>query len=279
MPGGTTVEVLRFDDLGRYLLLKNGNLLYKVPFRGDWAVLKVYHGSRTRLQYITKSLGNLLVCNQTSFMPRARWRTEMQCLKLWRDAGVRVLDTYDVKVEGLPDEGYALFEYAPGRKFVDYFADDSVSLQEKVETWRRFLHVWHRRHRQAIDRREPRLVHENGDLKHVMFWKDDLCFFDFEMCFRSRRRVREFVAREILAYLKSMGKTVGAEHWEVFLAETVEHYPDRGMLEYTYAFAFRNPNPVLRLARWLDRKLKAGAKKPHSKYRVAEKLHQLLATR
>ena len=272
-------ERLHFDDLDPYLLLKNGNYLYKVPFRGGWAVLKIYYGDRTRFQYITKTLGNILVSCQTSFMPLGRWRTEMECLRIWREAGFRVFDTYDdVIVEGcVPEEGYRLFEYVEAPRFVTYFADDAVPADERLALWRRFLPVWHRRHALAIERREPRLVHENGDMKHVMIMEDGrFLFFDFEMCFRSRSRVREFVAREILAYLKSLGKCVGPDLWETFLEETVKHYPDQSLLEYTYDFAFRNPNPFLRAARWLDRKVKPRSRKPFSKYSAASKLHRMM---
>ena len=97
------METLRFDDLQQYLLLKNGNYLYKVPFRDGHAVLKVYFGSRSRWQHLTKSFGNLVFANQTSFMPRTRRRVEYECLKLWEEAGIRVFGTYDdVVVEGLP---------------------------------------------------------------------------------------------------------------------------------------------------------------------------------
>jgi len=190
-------EVLRFDDLDQYLLLKNGNYLYKVPFRDGWAVLKVYYGDRSFFEYVKKSIGNILVCNQTSFMPRGRRRTELECLELWREAGFRVFDTYGgVVVEPLPPGGYALYEYVDRPRFVTYFADESVPLEDRLETWRRFLPVWHRRHALAIERREPRFIHENGDLKHVMIMEDgQFLFFDFEMCFRSQKRVREFVVR------------------------------------------------------------------------------------
>jgi hypothetical protein len=89
------LERLRFDDLPGLLLLKNGNYLYKVPFRGGFAVLKVYQGSRTWLEYATKSVGNVVVCNQTSFMPRARRRTELGVVRLWREHGFRVFGVYD----------------------------------------------------------------------------------------------------------------------------------------------------------------------------------------
>jgi hypothetical protein len=268
------LERLRFDDLQQYLLLKNGNYLYKVPFRGGFAVLKVYSGSRTWLQYAVKTCGNVLVCNQTSFMPRARRKTELAVLKLWRDAGFRVFGVYeDALVDGIAPDLQALYEYVPQKKLIDLLGDPKLTLDERLKLWRGWLPVWHRRHALAIERREPRLVHENGDLKHVMPMPDgSYLSFDFEMVFRSRRRVKEFVAREILSFLKSLGHTVLPADFDVFMKETVRHYPDRDLLHYTHAFAFANPNPVLRLARAIDRRIKPRAKKKFSKYNVARML-------
>ena len=125
----TARERLRFDDLDSMLLLKNGNYLYKVPFRGGFAVLKVYQGSRTWWQYFSKSCGNVLVCNQTSFMPRARRRTELDSIRLWREAGFRVFGVYeDVEVEGMDPTLYALYEYVPKKKLVDLLGDPTISL-------------------------------------------------------------------------------------------------------------------------------------------------------
>ncbi|MSP15105.1 MAG: hypothetical protein EXR73_00595 [Myxococcales bacterium] len=275
-----TTELLRFDNLEQHLLLKNGNYLYKVPFRGGFAVLKVYSGSRSWFDYALKTCGNVLVCNQTSFMPRARRRTELACLKLWRDAGFRVFGLFeDVAVEGIDPSLWALYEYVPRPKLVDLLGQKQVPLEQRLALWRGFLAVWHRRHALAIERAEPRLVHENGDLKHVMVLEDGgYLQFDFEMVFRSRSRVKEFVAREILSFLKSLGKTVGEKDFAMFMAETVRHYPDHDLLRYTHAFAFANPNPILRLARAIDRRIKSRAQKPFSKYNVARRLDQALAS-
>jgi hypothetical protein len=49
------------------------------------------------------------------------------------------------------------------------------------------------------------------------------------------------------------------------------------LLRYTHAFAFANPNPVLRLARGIDRNFKSRAKKEFSKYNVARVLLAELA--
>ena len=272
-------EILEFDNLDEFLLLKNGNYLYKVPFRNGYAVLKVYYGTRSIWRYLGGTISNFFE-GQTSFMPRARMINEKRCLKIWRDAGLRVFETYaDVTVKGLPAGGYMLFEYLPALQFKDYFGDAGIGLEDRLHTYRRFLKVWHRRHDLAIKRREPRLVHENGDLKHVMMVADQFLFFDFEMTYRSRYRVPEFVSREILAYLKSLGKIVGPELFPAFLEQTIDHYPGTELLQNTYQLMFVHPNPVVRLARLMDRKFSAGAAKPFSKYNVARRLKNMLDNR
>ncbi|MBM4335046.1 MAG: hypothetical protein FJ108_03920 [Deltaproteobacteria bacterium] len=267
--------VLRFENLEQYLLLKNGNFLYKVPYQGGFAVLKVYYGSLPMWRYRWKSAGNLLVANQTAVMPWSRRKTELDCIRLWREAGFRVFNVYYDRVEGLPPDGYALFEWVDAPRFVNYFADRTIPIATRLETWRRFLPVWHRRHRFAVERREPRFVHENGDLKHVMIVGDEFLFFDFETCFRSRDRVKEIVAREILCYLKSMARTVHDE-FDTFLEETVAHYPGRDLLTYTREFAFADPNPLVRFGRKLDLAFRERAQKSSSKYRIAARLDTML---
>ncbi len=227
-----------------------------------------------------KTVTNILYYNQTSFMPRGRMKTELACMKLWRDAGFRVFDVYeDVKVEGpgLQEGLYAMYEYVNEPQFVMYFADRSVPLEEKLEVWRRFLPVWNRRLSLAIERREARLIHENGDMKHVMIMPDGgFLFFDFEMAYRSPNRVAEFVAHEILAYLKSLCKTVGRDQWQIFMKETVLHFPDTKLLRSAYEFQFEHPNPALRFLRLLDRLLRLKNKKYFSKYNVARRLRDMI---
>jgi hypothetical protein len=269
-------EILEFENLDKFLLLKNGNYLYKIPFRNDQAVLKVYYGTRSMLGYVSGSISNFFQ-GQTSFMPRARRMNEKRCLKIWRAAGFRVFDTYDdVIVKGLPEGGYMLFEYLPALKFKDYFGNPSNPLEDRLRTYRRFLKEWNRRHDLAIKRREPCLVHENGDMKHVMIVDDQFLFFDFEMTYRSRRRVKEYVTREILAYVKSLGKIVGPELFPVFLKETIHHYPDTELLKNAYGIMFAHPNPLIRMARIIDRRLYPRAAKPFSKHNVAKELKRIL---
>lgn len=276
----TTEELLEFDDLAPFLLLKNGNFLYKVPYRDDWAVLKVYYGSRGTWGNVYKSFENVVFAGQTSYMPKTRLRIERECLEVWRQNGFRVYDTYDhvrVNAPDCPKDGHLLFEYKTGPKLNDYLKDESIAVDERFATYRRFLEEWSRRHALAIEKQEPRLVHENGDGKHVLIFADELLWFDFEMIFRSRAATAEHVSHEIVQYLWNISKNLPEALRPRLLEETVTHYPDRDRLVRAHEYFLAHPNPIHRFGRALDRNLRKRAKKPTSKYNVARRLKELLA--
>jgi hypothetical protein len=271
------VETLRFDDLTPYLLLKNGNFLYKVPFRDGWAVVKVYYGSRSRLQTAFKSLENWSV-GQSSYMPETRLRIERECLEVWRKHGFRVYDTYDdvmIDAPQCPPGGYTIFEYRRGPNMNEYLGDATIPVEERFGTWRHFLAEWGRRHELAIAESEPRLVHENGDGKHVMIFDDGLHWFDFEMVWRTVSRLADHVSHEIIQYLWQISKSIPEELRPRLLEETVAHYPDRQKLEDAWRLFLANRRPIQRAARAFDRKTVRG-RKPTSKYGVAARLRATL---
>jgi len=273
--------VLKLDQLPKQPLAGEGNFVWKIPFAGGRdgsAVLKVYHGSRGWPLYVKKTLGNLLLTGRTSQMPRARFRHETECVRLWESHGFRCFGMHpEVRVAGLPDEGYMLFDWTPGRHFREYFRDASVPLEERLATWRRWVPEWHCRHATAVRLREPRLIHENGDVKHVMLWEGGFLYFDFEICFTSRD-VRDLVGREILAYMRSVGKFFGEDLYERMTDVLVEAYPDKVLLLAAWEHAFSNRNPLIRVARALDRKLKPRHESRWSKYSVALDIKRRLDT-
>ncbi len=271
-------EVLRFDDLNPHLLLKNGNFLYKVPYKDGFAVVKVYYGSRGAVSRLWKSFENVVVAGQTSYMPKTRLRIERECIDLWRKHGFRVFDVYDnVKVEApqAPAGGYMVLEFVERPKLGSYLADSSVPEDERFALYQRWLPEWSRRHDIALAEREPRLVHENGDGKHVMLMEDEsFLWFDFEMVFRSRGRVEEYVAREIAQYMWQILRTIPPELHERFYDETITGYPVRDRLERTYDYYFNSPNLFHRFGRSLDRRFRR--RKNSSKYNVTSRLREKL---
>jgi hypothetical protein len=215
-------------------------------------------------------------------MPRTRRRIESECLALWRKHGFRVFDTYpDVQViappSQCPEDGYMLFEYVDRPKLDACLRDTEKPLEERLALLRRWLPEWSRRHDIAIADLEPRLVHENGDGKHVMIMEDGrFLWFDFEMVFRSRAAVPRHVSHEIIQYLWYLSKNTPEDIRDRLLEETVEHYPNRRRLYDAHDYFFRHPNLFHRWGRALERAYKAKARKPTSKYGVARRLKQAL---
>ena len=269
--------VLRLEDIpDKEHLAGAGNWLWKIPFRGNYAVLKGYFGNRVPLLHWKKSLGNLLLTGRTGHLPRTRCRVENECIDVWEKHGFRCFGRHpEVVFDDLPEGLYTLFEYVPGEHFRTYFADASTPEDERMATWVRWLPEWHRRHAAAIEHGEPRLIHENGDVKHVMLWEGGFLYFDFEIVFRSRN-IRDLVGRELLAYMRSTGKFFGDHLYDRMMDLLVEHYPDKSLLYGAYEHAFENPNPFTRIGRRLDYKLRSKSRKKYSKYSVALDLKRRL---
>ncbi|HMP81480.1 MAG TPA: hypothetical protein PKA41_02085 [Verrucomicrobiota bacterium] len=270
-------ETLRFDDLKPYLLLKNGNYLYKVPFRGGWAVLKVYYGSRGWFSCVVKSLENVLLAGQTSYMPKTRLRMEAECMAIWAKHGFRVFKTYpEVRVEApdCPPGGYMLFECVEAPKLGDILRDESVPAEERWKIFRRWVPEWSRRHDIAIREQEPRLAHENGDSKHVMILDKEFLWFDFEMTFRNRAKTADHISHEIIQYIWNLCKNTPPGISDRIIAEIVLHYPDKQRLLRAHDYFWRHPNLIHRWGRALDRKLKAKNQKANSKYSIARLLRE-----
>ena len=271
---------LRFDDLGPYLLLRNGNFLYKVPYGDDHAVIKVYIGSRGRWGRLTKSIANVWLYGQSSYFVHTRLRIECECMQLWQQHGFRTFQLYDhvqVDAPGCPKGAYLVMEYVARPKLFEMLCDETQPTEHRFEVYRRFLREWSRRHALAISLREPRLVHENGDGKHVMIMEDgSFLWFDFEMIYRSRRHTNRHVSHEIMQYIWQMLRNVPADIQATFLEETVAHYPEPGRLRAAYELFLRHPNVVMRFARALDRRFSKRGKKPTSKYNVARQLRDAL---
>ena len=243
-------------------------------------MLKVYYDSRGWASRIIKSLENVLLAGQTSYMPWTRRRIEAECMAIWKKHGFRVFETFpEIKVQApqCPKSGYMLFECVEKPKLWEYMRDESRTVDERFALYRRWLAEWSRRHDIAIRDREPRLVHENGDPKHIMIMEDEsFLWFDFEMIYRSRRRVAQHVSHELIQYTWWLYGNVPEEMRERLLDETVAHYPARERLQDAYAYFWEHPNPFHRLGRAFERAYKAKARKPNSKYGVARAIRDRL---
>jgi hypothetical protein len=267
---------LKLDQLEKTPLAGDGNYVWKIPFRDGFAVLKVYFGNRSPFLYWKKTFGNVWITGRSSHMPRARCAVEIESIRRWEKHGFRCFPMYpEVEVEGLPRDGYMVYGWVPGKHFRDYFKDEKIPLEERMATWRRWVPEWCRRHRIAVETGDNYLIHENGDMKHVMLWEGGFVYFDFEMVYTSKN-VRILVGRELQAFLRSAGRFFGREIYERMLDELVAHYPDKSLLMAGWEAGYADPSPFMRFARWLDRTLKPANRKEFSKYAVARDLKRRL---
>jgi hypothetical protein len=271
---------IRLEDIDKSNLAGAGNYLWRHTLPdGLEVVIKVYYGSRSPFLYMKKTFGNVVLTGRSSHMPKARCAMEAASVRAWEAQGFRCFGMYpQIEVEGLPRDGYMVFEYVPGRHFRDYFLDPEVPLDEKRATWVRFLPEWHRRHAAAIATNDSKLIHENGDVKHVMLWQGDFVYFDFEMIYTSKD-VSMLVGREIACYMRSVGRFYGEEAYEWMTDELVEHYPDKALLMNTWRWAFDHTDGFTRFVRKIDYAVKPSNKKRFSKYRVAQDIKRRLDER
>ncbi len=172
----------------------------------------------------------------------------------------RIFNVYDdvtVTAPGCPPGGYAVLEYVDAPKLDAWLRDTNRPLDERLQLYRRFLAEWGRRHAVAIRENEPRLVHENGDGKHVLIMDDgSFLWFDFEMIYRNRHHVDRHVSHEIIQYLWYLNGNSPDDFRDRLLSETVAHYPDRERLQAAYDFFFKHPNLIHRCGNLLSDSLR-----------------------
>jgi hypothetical protein len=110
----------------------------------------------------------------------------------------------------------------------------------------------------------------------VIVAEDRLVTIDLEQAFRPRRDVLPLVAREIVAYVRSLAKKVDAAVFRADVEALVAGYPHRELLEAAVREYLHSPRPLRRLLWSLDRKLRRDRHRELGKYRSLEVLADVL---
>jgi hypothetical protein len=259
--------------------------VYRFPREGGDVVLKVFGDRHGRLDAWLKTLGNLIFERKSSTHAAARCRNERACLHLWREAGFGVFPLLDLPLPPPWDRLALAFEFVEGRLLRDLLEDPALPATEKEHLLRRLFAECSRRHRLAVERREPALIHEHGHGRHVMVVglpplaesEPALLWFDLEVSWTRRRGVIDLVGRELLGLLKSVRKSVGVGAFPHYLGVALEAYDFDEALRRARDLLHRHPNPVVRWVRRIERCLKARKRKPTSIFAMADLLGEALA--
>lgn len=257
---------------------RHGVFLLKSP-QDQW-VVKIYHHKRDPLQRFFSGLENYFAGRSSSDY-RARFSTEKKTLDIWQKNGFEVFRQLNQSPPVSIDFPHLVFEFVGGRTLKKYFLDSTIGKSDKLDTLKRLIPEWSRRHAVALETRNHYLIQERATLQHVYMSADDdrLIYYDFEIVYTPRHSLPAIIAREIAGYIRSLFSVVPRDGFNDYLDIFIREYPYRAFLHYPYDYFFRHPNRLLRSLYSLDRQLPRN-RRQRSKYNIALKLHnQLQKTR
>ncbi len=256
---------------------RHGVFLLNSP-QNQW-VVKIYHHKRGLLQRFFSGLENY-VAGRSPLDPRSRFSTEKKTLDIWQENGFEVFRRLKQPPPVSIDFPHLVFEFVSGRTLKEYFLDSAIGKADKLNTFKRFLPEWSRRHAVALETRNHYLIQERATLQHVFMSAEDgrLIFYDFEIVYTPRHHLPAIIAREIAGYIRSFFSVVPRDDFNDYLDILIREYPYRDFLHYPYEYFFRHPNRLLRLLYSLDRQLPRN-RRPRSKYNLALKVQDYMQKR
>jgi hypothetical protein len=243
--------------------------------QNQW-VVKIYHHKRGPLQRFFSGLENYIT-GRSPLDPRSRFSTEKKTLNIWQENGFDVFRRSNQSPPVSIDFPHLVFEYVSGRTLKEYFLDSAIGKAEKLNTFKRFIPDWSRRHALAFETRNHYLIQERATLQHVFMSAEDdrLIYYDFEIVFTPRHSLPAIIAREIAGYIRSLFSVVPKDDFNDYLDILIREYPHQEFLHYPYDYFFQHPNRLLRLLYSIDRQ-RSRNRRPHSKYNIALKIRDYM---
>lgn len=254
-----------------------GNRIWRVPSPDGVILQKVYAPHSRGPGYWVRLVLERLARVKTPTTVAARQRTERELLRTWREAGCDVPEDVTDRHPSLVHPRVTLLEYIDGAILGRLLASGSPTRERRDDLLRRFAAAWGTRHGLAVDRRETRLVQEHGTFAHVMVAGDRLVTIDLEQAFRPRRDVLPLVAKEIVAYLRSLAKRADPDVFRADVRAIVDGYPRREILAGAVREYLDSPSPLRRLVWSIDRRIRRDSRRALGKYEALEVLRDVLA--
>lgn len=224
---------------------------------GRERVLKLY---RPRSFPLRESFGEFwarAVLRKRGFSARSRCQTERQVHDVWQRFGFDVVRRLDLPLPpGIRGPGL-WFEYCAAPRLTERLDPPDLLVRLAADM--------DRRHALALALREPRLIHEHGEVGHYFVVDGGrLLAFDFEATFLPGYPLLEAMADEISGVLRSAAQRAGDAVFDAFR----RGYADTRRLRRIVAAGVRGGSFRRRLRRWADR----GRRGRYSKVEVLERV-------
>ncbi|MCW5551565.1 MAG: hypothetical protein KIS67_05285 [Verrucomicrobiae bacterium] len=248
-----------------------GNVLYYFPREQPPLVLKVYRPRRSRVREGLKHFSERVLEGKRGATAAIRCATEKLNLVLWEREGFEVIPHF---ARPLP-AGIAMpalwLGYCEAPLLSEALTDARRPMEAKLALVEALGGSLSRRHRRAMELKEPLLVHEHGQIKHFFVVGDRLVAFDLEHGFKPGYPVIKAVARELAGIATSLARAnQGAP--DAFLRAFVAGYLNKSLLRQAAQEAIHGAGLLGWIRRWQPR----GDSSPLGKTRIMERLEAML---
>ena len=223
-PGG---EVLCADGRGG-----TGNITLVYRDGAAPRVLKIYRTRRSALSEALGGLSHRFIEGKRGASAAARCATERLAIAAWADAGCAVVGRLDLPPPAELSAPSNWLEYVAAPTLQAVLAGTASDAADPAELLRRLGADCAQRHRRALARQEPLLVHERALAGHVFVAGDRLVWFDLENGFRPDYPLPRALARELAGLARSLLRIAPAPATgDGWLRAFVAGYADRALLD------------------------------------------------
>lgn len=246
---------------------ERGNLLFRSAEPGGDVLLKVYRQRKSAWNNFWGNVSERWLEGKRGVGAARRCATEAAGLAAWSAAGFDVPRRVErERPAWVGDHPFLAMEFVEGPTLHEALADAARPLLERRNLVGRLARDYARRHRCALERGDPLLVHEHAMVRHVLVSGDRLVTFDFEHAYRSGFPLPVALAFELSSTLRSLER-LGADCFEAF----VEGYAEPELLAQICRM-FRSPSLRWRTYRWYEARRRGAASKTAAIERLAARL-------
>jgi tRNA A-37 threonylcarbamoyl transferase component Bud32 len=210
----------------------------------------------------------LLVKHYTGTDKEARRNREERTLELWRECGFSVPVVRKLQIPQLPDEPQLVLDYLGSLTLQERLKSPAVPHAEKLENITVVFIENCRRHRLAIERSEPFLIHADANTSNILCHDGRFYFIDFENT-PEGADLTELAAIETAKFTRWVARDCGIELLPAIVSVLVEAY--RSNQEILQIIVGRTTSrPFQWYHRWRDRSRKRRNPAEVTKYDIAD---------
>jgi len=210
----------------------------------------------------------LLVKHYTGTDKEARRDREERTLELWRECGFHVPVVRKLQIPQLLDEPQLVLDYLGSLTLQEKLKNRAVPRAEKLASIAAIFIENSRRHRLAIERSEPLLIHADANTSNILCHEGGFYFIDFENG-PEGTSLTELAAIETAKFTRWVARDCGIELLPAIVGVLGEAY--RGNQEILQLIVERTTSrPFQWYHRWRDRDRKRRNPAEVTKYDVAD---------